>query len=173
MAGIVFAAALPFIVIGALFFVGVPEPLAYGLIGSYLLCTVPLRHILVGRRIAVGRRGLAAAAVPYGLISGVSFGAGLVLAPFLIGAGILGESLVALIAVLGLGLNAVKTVVFASSPPVTGPALPIGVAIGFCTIPGTYAGRWLLRITPLRLHAAALEILVVVAGLGFLYEAFF
>lgn len=169
---LIFVTALPFIVIGALFFVRVSEELASALVGGYLLCTVPLRHLLAGRGIGVGRRGLAAAAVPYGLISGVSFGAGLVLAPFLIGAGILGESLVAIIAVLGLGLNAVKTIVFTGSPLLTGTLLLLGLAIGLCTIPGTYVGRRLLRVTPLRLHAAALEALVVIAGVAFLYKAF-
>lgn len=169
---LIFVTALPFIVIGALFFVRVSEELASALVGGYLLCTVPLRHLLAGRGIGVGGRGLAAAAVPYGLISGVSFGAGLVLAPFLIGAGILGESLVAIIAVLGLGLNAVKTIVFTGSPLLTGTLLLLGLAIGLCTIPGTYTGRWLLRVTPLRLHAAALETLVGIAGIAFLYKAF-
>lgn len=169
---LVFLSSLPFIVIGALLFVSVSEALASALVGGYLLCTVPLRHILLGRGITVGRYGLAAAAVPYGLISGVSFGAGLVLAPFLIGAGILGESLVALIAVLGLGLNAVKTIIFASSPLLAGSTLLLGLAIGFCTIPGTYVGRWLLRATPLRLHVAVLEAIVVIAGAAFLYKAF-
>jgi uncharacterized protein len=165
------AVALPFIIVGALFFIRVSEAAASALVGGYLLCTVPLRRLLAGRGIGVGRRGLAFAAVPYGLISGASFGAGLVLAPFLIGAGILGESLVAVVAVLGLGLNTVKTIIFAGSPLLTGAALLLGIGIGLCTIPGTYAGRWLLRRTPLRLHAAALETLVVIAGVAFLYKA--
>lgn len=170
-AALVFVVALPFIIIGAVFFVGFSERLASALLGVFLLLTVPLRHMLRGRGIDVGRRGLAAAAVPYGLISGVTFGAGLLLAPFLIGAGVLGESLVAFIAVIGLGLNAVKTVVFSASPLLDGETVLLGTVIGLATIPGTYSGRWVLRITPLRLHAAALEVLVLAAGALFLYRA--
>ena len=170
-AAVIFVSSFPFIVLGALLFINISEKLAQGLIGAYLLLTVPMRHVLVGRGIAVGKRGLAAAAVPYGLISGVYFGSGLVLAPFLIGAGILGERLVALIAVLGLGLNLVKTIIFTGSPLLTGSTFLLGLAIGFCTIPGTYMGRSLLRITPARVHAVILEAIVVLSGLVFLYYA--
>lgn len=168
---LIFASSFAFIVLGAVLFVHMSERLAQGLIGAYLLLTVPMRHFLVGRGIAVGRRGLAAAAVPYGLISGIYFGSGLVLAPFLIGAGILRERLVALIAVLGLGLNLVKTIIFTGSPLLTGSTLLLGLAIGLCTIPGTYVGRSLLRVTPVRLHAVVLEAIVVISGLAFLYYA--
>lgn len=170
---IVFSSALPFIVLGAMYFVKISEELANGLIGAYLLLSIPLRHVFLARGIVVGRLGLATAAIPYGLVSGVTFGAGLVLAPFLIGAGILGESLVAFVAALGIGLNVVKVIVFTGSPLLNGSILLIGLAIGLCTIPGTYIGRWLLRATPLRLHAAALETIVLAAGVAFIYRALF
>ncbi len=157
---------LPFIVLGVLFYVELSERAVALFLGTFLLVTLPLRRYLAGKSIAVPRRAIAAVAVPYGFISGTSFGAGMILAPFMLGAGIVGETLLATVAVSGVMLNVTKTVAFGLSPLLTAELAALGVALGLCTFPGHAVGRWIVRRTSIRVHTLVLEAFV---GIGAAY----
>ena len=126
----IFFVAFPFILAGVIFYVEISEKAVGVFLGGMLLITVPLRRVLQGRSIQVPRVGLAAIAVPYGFLSGASFGVGLMLGPFLLGAGVVGETLVATVAVNGFLLNVIKTVAFGISPLLTRDSMLIGVGLG-------------------------------------------
>jgi uncharacterized membrane protein YfcA len=153
----VFGSALPFIVLSAVIYISLPVPVVALVLGVFLLLSIPVRRAMDSRNFKVGSRGLALAAVPYGLISGSTFGAGMLLAPFLMGAGLAGEYLVGTVAAIGFGLNLTKSLVFGFSPLLDGGLLFKGVVIGLCTIPGAYVGRWIVRNTPLRIHSLFME----------------
>ena len=167
----VFGAAVPGIVMGAVVYVNLPVHHVALVLGGFLIASVPLRRRLEARRFRVGARGLAIAGLPFGLISGTTFGAGVMLAPFLLGAGLLGESLVGTVAALGLGLNVTKSLVFGFSPLLTQALAVQGMLIGLCTIPGAYLGRWIVRNTPIRVHTLFLETLIFCGAGYFLWQA--
>jgi uncharacterized membrane protein YfcA len=96
----------------------------------------------------------------------------LVLIPLYLGAGLAGESLIAMIASVGFTMNVTKTLVFASSTILDWETLLLGVMIGMCTIPGTYSGYWIVRKTPVRVHTMVVEALVVLGAGYFIYLAF-
>lgn len=169
--GSVFGAAIPFFVLSAVVYVTLPVPVVALVLGSFLIVTIPLRRHMSRKDFAIGPRGLAMVAVPFGLISGSTFGAGLMLAPFLMGAGLVGEHLVGTIAALGFGLNLVKAVVFGMTPLLDQSLLVTGIIIGLFTIPGTYAGRWVVRRTPIRLHTRFMEVFILCGAAYFLWEA--
>ena len=123
-------------------------------------------HFLVG--VAACLSWLAVAAVPYGFLSGASFGVGMILGPFLLGAGVVGETLIATVAVMGFLLNLIKTVAFGLSPLLTPAYMLVGVGLGLCTIPGHRLGRFVLRRTPIRVHTLFLEAFMLLGGLYFL-----
>lgn len=75
------------------------------------------------------------------------------------------------VAVLGLGLNVTKSLVFGFSPLLNGELIVTGILIGLLTIPGTYCGRWLVTRTPLRLHTALMEVLILGGACYFLWQA--
>jgi hypothetical protein len=50
--------------------------------------------------------------------------------------------------------------------------LVIGCLLGLCMIPGTYLARWLVMRTPLHVHVAAMEGVVVLGACAFLWRAF-
>ena len=161
---------LPFIVLGVLFYVELSERAVALFLGCFLFVTMPLRRYLAGKKIAVPRKALAAVAVPYGFLSGASFGVGMILAPFMLGAGIVGEALIATAAVSGILLNVTKTVAFGLSPLLTTELAILGVILGLCTIPGHKAGRWVVRRTSIKLHTLVLEAFVLLGASYMLWK---
>jgi len=169
---VVFLAALPFIVISAYVYVSLPVGVVALVLGLFLLASIPLNRVLKKKEIKVGMRGLALAGVPYGIVSGSTFGAAVILAPFLIGAGLAGETMIGTVALLGFSLNVTKTIVFGMSPLLTTDLAWTGIFVGLCSMPGAYAGRWLVRNTSMRVHAQFMEVFIGCGGILFLYEAF-
>lgn len=167
----IFTAALPGIVLGAVLYISLPVAYVALILGVFLSITVPLRHWFKRRDFKVGLNGLRAVAVPYGFVSGTVMGAGMMLGPFLLGAGIVGEQLIALIAALGLGLNLTKTIVFGVSPLLDTALFIKGLAIGVFTIPGAYTGRWIVTRTPVRIHTTFMEVFILCGAVYFLWSA--
>ena len=137
-------------------------------LGAFLIITLPARRFLAGRKVAIPRAALAGVAIPYGLFSGASFGASMMLGPFLLGAGLVRETLIGTKAVLGFLLNVIKTVAFGLSPLLTMEYALVGAGMGRCTIPGHWLGRWIVRRTSIRLHTLLLEGVIAVGAVYFL-----
>ena len=161
---------LPFIVLGVLFYVELSERAVALFLGTFLMIAMPLRRHLSGKSIAIPRKAIAVVAVPYGFLSGASFGVGMILAPFMLGAGIVGEALIATSAVAGIMLNVTKTVAFGISPLLTTELAVLGAGLGLCTFPGHALGRWIVRRTSIRLHTAVLETFVVFGACYMLWK---
>ena len=162
---ILFFCSFPFIIIGVLTYVELSERAVAMFLGCFLLVTLVLRRVLAGFEITVPRAVVGAVAVPYGFLSGMTFGVGMILAPFMLGAGIVGETLLATVAVMGVTLNVTKTVAFGLSPLLTTELALIGLAIGLCTIPGHALGRWIVRRTSIRVHTLVLELFVALGAI--------
>lgn len=165
-----FVFGLPFIILGVLFYVELSERAVALFLGCFLIVTLPLRRILAGRSITVPKRALALVAVPYGFLSGASFGVGMILAPFMLGAGIAGEALVATAAVAGVVLNVTKTVAFGLSPLLTPQLALLGAGLGLFTFPGHTVGRWIVRRTQVRMHTVMLEVFVTFGAIYMLWK---
>lgn len=165
---IIFFCALPTIIAGVLFYVDLSEMAVALFLGALLLITLPLRRYLADRQIEVPRAALAGVAIPYGFLSGASFGVAMMLGPFLLGAGLAGEALVGTLAVNGFLLNVIKSVAFGLSPLLTLDYAILGAGLGLCTIPGHRLGRWIVRRTPLRVHTLVLEAFILLGALYFL-----
>jgi len=161
---------LPFIVAGVVFYVQLSERGVALFLGTFLLITLPLRRYLAGKSITVPRSAIAAVAVPYGFLSGTSFGVGMMLAPFMLGAGIVGEALLATVAVSGVMLNVTKTIAFGLSPLLTAELAMLGAVLGFCTFPGHAMGRWIVRRTSITVHTLVLEIFVCIGAFYMLWR---
>lgn len=162
--------ALPGIVSGAVIYSYLPPWLISVILGVFLLAVVSIRRPLEKRGARVGVVGLGLAGALFGLLSGVTIGGGMILAPFLIGRGLVRERLAALFAAVGLLLNLTKTSVFLATSTLDMHLLALGAAIGLCTIPGTYLGYSILRRTSVRVHTNFVEGLVFVAGIGFVWS---
>lgn len=163
--------AVPGIVLGAVIYIYLPVSGVALVLGTFLIASLPMQRWAARRNMQVSLNGLRLAAIPYGVLAGTSIGAGMLLAPFLLGSGLIGESLVGVVAGLGLGMNVTKTIVFGFSPLLDAHVAAHGVLIGLCTIPGAYTGRWIVRRTAIRVHARLMEALIFCGGLYFLWRA--
>ncbi len=165
------ALSFPCLVLGALLYITLPVNAVALVLGVFLIAMVPLRRYMQGREVHVGLMGLRVVAVPYGIISGTAFGVGLLLAPFLLGAGLIGETLVATVAAIAIVTNVTKTVIFGFTPLMTRHLFLAGAMIGALTIPGHYFGRWIVRRTSIRVHTLLIEAIILAGACYFIWQA--
>jgi uncharacterized protein len=167
----VMVTAFPCMVLGAAAYAYLPVNAVAALLGSFLILTVPLRRIMHRRQIQVGRRSLMGVGVPFGILSGSTVGAGLLLAPFMLAIGLAGEALMGTMAAVALTVNVTKAAVFGGFSVLTLSLAIAGFLVGLCTIPGNLAGRWVIRHTPIRVHIVFVEAVIIAGGCYFLYTA--
>lgn len=94
----------------------------------------------------------------------------MLMVPVLLGAGLVGEAFLATDASISIAVNLTKAVMFNGHGSLPLELLIIGLAIGASTIPGNYLARWILRRTPVRLHARLLEAIVLIGGVSLLAQ---
>jgi len=165
--------AFPGIVFGAVVYLYLSVKAIAMVLGCFLLISIPLRRILNKRNFNVGLRGLSAAGIGYGLISGTVFGGGMILGPFFLGAGIVGEGLVGLVAALGLTLNVTKTLVFGAGELLDTRLISLGLVVGICTIPGGLLGKLIVSNSKVHVHTSVVETLMFAGGCYFIYQGMF
>jgi len=165
--------AFPGIVIGAVVYLYLPIKAIAIVMGCFLLISIPLRRIFKQRNFKVGYRGLSAIGIVYGLISGTVFGGGMILGPFFLGAGIVGQSLVGLVAALGLTLNITKSIVFGAGSLLDSELISLGFLVGLCTIPGGMLGKWIVKNTDIEVHTVIVEMLMFAGGCYFIHQGLF
>ncbi len=163
---LIFCVAFPFILLGVYTYVGLSEAGVGLFLGTMLLITLPLRRYLKNREIKLPRAAIGMVAIPYGFLSGASFGVGLILGPILLGTGMSGQTLIATLAVQGFMLNLIKAVAFGLSPLLGFREIALGIVLGLCTFPGHYVGR---RIVARAGNASHVIVLEGVMALGALY----
>lgn len=139
-------------------------------IGVFLVASVPLRRLLKRADARLGDRGVTLAGAAFGFINGGMTGAGLLLISLLMAAGVQGAALIATDAVVSLTMGVLKIAIFGSLARLDAQLAIAGLLIGACTAPGAFVARWLLARIPARVHAAAMDALVVAGGLGFLWR---
>jgi uncharacterized protein len=164
--------ALPATVLSARLYVDLPADVIAAILGVFLLASVPLRRLMARRELRFGPRSLAFIGIGFGLLTGTTIGGGVLVIPALLGAGLGGMALLATDAVIGLASLITKAVVFGGFNVLTPELLVIGCLLGLCMIPGTYLARWLVMRTPLQVHIAAMEAVVLLGACSFLWRAF-
>ncbi len=169
---LLFSVAFPFILLGVHTYISLSEAAVGLMLGIILLLTIPLRRLLKNKSVPIPRAAIGVVAVPYGFLSGASFGVGMILGPFLLGAGLVGETLIATVAVQGFMLNVIKSVAFGFSPLLTPPYLLLGIGLGLCTFPGHYIGRRIVRKTRQSTHTIVLELFMLTGAVFFISRWF-
>lgn len=166
--GAVLVTVVPGVVIGTSIYLQLPGDAIAIVLGSFLLLSIPVGRYFARRKLRLGPVGLGMAGGGFGVISGTTPGAGMLMVPVLLGAGLAGEAFLATDASISIAVNFTKAVIFNQLGGLPLEWLAVGLVIGLATVPGNYAARWILRRTSVRLHTRLLEAIVLFGGLSLL-----
>jgi uncharacterized membrane protein YfcA len=166
------AGGIPATILSARLYVDLPADAIAAILGVFLFASVPARRLMARRDLRFGARSLGLIGVCFGLLTGTTIGGGVLVIPAMLGAGLTGMAVLGTDAVIGFASLITKTVVFGGFDVLTPRLLLIGCVLGLCMIPGTYLARWLVLRTPLHVHVAAMEAVVVLGACSFLWRAF-
>jgi uncharacterized protein len=147
-AAIVLVAALPTCMLGAWGYTRLTSGGVLVLIGSMLMLSVPLRRFLRARGFHLDDRRLAGASFAWGLIMG----------------GTSGTAVIATDAVVSVALGFIKFGVFLFAGVVTAQVVAVALLIGIVALPGAFLARALVKRLPIHIHAALLDVVVILGG---------
>lgn len=163
-AGLVLACALPTCFVGAYGYTLLSGAGITLLIGTMLIVLVPVRRALMHLHGHMGTRGVAAAGLGFGLLTGGTTGAGVVLISILLAAGLNGAAVIATDAGISMALGLTKSLVFGASGLLPVSSLIMALLIGACATPGAFVARRLAAGLSDRQHTAILDAVVVLGG---------
>jgi uncharacterized membrane protein YfcA len=167
----VLAGVLPGALAGSYAFGALGGAWADLIVGGFLIVAVALRRALAGRALSATPIVLAAGGAITGLLSGITTGAGMLLIPLLLGAGLPARALIATDAFVSGSMHVARVAGYAAGG-VLGPDLVVlGLALGAATMPGSRAAAWLVARIPPWKHVVVLEALVVAIGALTVWQA--
>lgn len=169
---IVLAAAIPTCALGAYGYTKLTSFGALIVIGLMLMVSVPFRRLLLRHDVRIGDRGLAIGSLAYGVFTGGTVGAGVMLLSLLMAAGLEGASVVATDALISIAISITKMIVFGFSGIVTAQVIAFALLIGFIAVPGAFLAKWLVAKLPLHVHTATLDAVVLLGGATMVIQAF-
>lgn len=158
---------------GASFYDRLDSDVIQALIGVVLVGSIPLRRYLAGRKVAPDPKVIITFGGAFGFLSSVVVGAGILVVPLLLGAGLTGASLLATDAAIAVVVNIVKIAAFGSLDTLTLELGFMALVMGICTVPGTWVAAWVVRRTRVSVHTILVEVLIMTGGLAMLLEPFF
>ncbi|MBK7593203.1 MAG: sulfite exporter TauE/SafE family protein [Betaproteobacteria bacterium] len=142
-----------------------------GLIGLFLLASIPLRRVLKRVDYHLDAPGEVAAGAGFGFINGAMTGTGVILISLLMASGVQGAGLIATDAIISAIMGLFKVAIFGSFDRLDASLTVAGLLIGACTMPGAFVARRLLTLIPAHVHVGVMEVVVAVGGVGFLWRA--
>jgi uncharacterized membrane protein YfcA len=162
---------MPTTVVGALIFTRLDPTTVAIVFALFLSASFPIKLWARRHEIRTGPRLLAAASAVWGVLAGNVVGPGFFLAPFLLGTGMNRLSFAGTLATVTLAMNLLKMVVFGSTSLLNQELFLMGIALGFITIPGNWAGSRLLRNMTDRSHGQIVDLLTLCLIVNFFYLA--
>jgi uncharacterized membrane protein YfcA len=169
---IVLTGAIPTCVLGAFGYTMLSGRGAALVIGTMLAVSVPLRRLLRRRGFQLSDRGLAAAAIGYGLVVGGTTGSGIILLSLLMAAGLQGANVIATDALISIIISFVKLMVFGFAGVMDAQAVAVALLIGAIALPGSYLAKLMVERMPVHVHGALLDAVVIAGGATMAVAAF-
>jgi uncharacterized protein len=168
--GLLLALGLPACVAGAYSYTLLSSQWVAVLLGSFLLLSVPIRRYLEKVDFHYSAPGELMAGGLFGFINGGLTGTGIILIAILMAGGVQGAALVATDAIISVIMGVSKVVLFGSLTALDAERTWMGLLIGFCTAPGAFVARALLRHIPARIHAGFMEVIIILGAVSLLWQ---
>lgn len=169
--GLIAGVAVPMSALGALVYVRLDGALVQILLGLMLIASIPVRRWIEGRDLIPSKTQIVAVSGAFGFLSSVIVGAGMLVIPMLMGLGLTGPALLATDGAIAVLVNVAKVIFFGSLDVLSLQLFLLATVMGLCTIPGTWAGAWLVRRTSIKLHTAFIEALIIIGGASLIWGA--
>jgi uncharacterized protein len=169
--GLVVGTAVPSSVVGARVYVELDSIWVQVFLGLVLIVSIPLRRWLAGRAFRAGTTSLLLFGLIWGFLSSILVGAGVLVIPMLLGAGLAGPALLATDAAIAVIVNVPKIAAFGRFDALDLPLFAASLAMGLCTIPGTWIAAWIVRRTDIYIHTLFMEGLVMAGGAYILIDS--
>lgn len=165
--------AIPMSYLGAMIYVRLDGQVIQTMLGAILIGSIPLRRWMAGREMTPSTGQVVVVSGVFGLLSSLIVGAGMLVIPMLMGFGLVGPALLATDAAIAVLVNLAKVAFFGSLDALSFQLFLLALAMGACTIPGTWAGAWLVRRTSVRVHTLVIEALIVLGGVSMIWGGLF
>ena len=163
--------AVPGTALGVFLFAGASSAGLSVMIGVFLIAAVPLRRLLLTRNFRVRLAHFGPLGAVVGAMSALVVTTGPVVTPFFLAYGLRRGAYIATEASCALVMHVVRGAGFASLSLVTRETALLGLTLGATMIAGSWLGRRIVDRLSDRAFLAAIEALLVVMGLHFLFFA--
>lgn len=163
--------AIPATMLGAMLYVRIESRWIQVLLGLILMLAIPVRRWLEGKQIRPGPVALAVFGATFGFASSLIIGTGTLIIPLLLGTGLAGPALLGTDAAIAMLVNFARSAMFGKLDALTMPLFFLAAIMGLMTIPGTWAARWIVSRTEVRIHTIFIEALIIVGGLAMIVSA--
>ncbi|HEX5467151.1 MAG TPA: sulfite exporter TauE/SafE family protein [Candidatus Limnocylindrales bacterium] len=160
--------AVPLAFLGGLVFSGAPVGLLTRLLGLFLLLVVAWRHLRPGPPARPPLRGFTLIGGGFGFLSALLGSVGPLMAPFFLAYGLTRGAYIGTEALSTVVMHVFKLIAYGGTAVLTPEGAAIGLALGPVMIFGSFAGKRIVDRLPERVFVAIIELVLIVAGLGFL-----
>lgn len=167
--GLIAGVAIPMSYLGAQVYVRLDGAVIQAMLGAILVASIPLRRWMADREMTPSKVQVVAVSGIFGFLSSLIVGAGMLVIPMLMGFGLVGPALLATDAAIAVLVNIAKVAFFGSLDALSMPLFLLALTMGLFTIPGTWAGAWVVRRTSIRVHTLFIEALILLGGLSLIW----
>jgi uncharacterized membrane protein YfcA len=161
--------AVPGTAIGALLYAGATTESLGRVIGVFLIAAVPLRRLLVTTHVRVRLAHFPFLGLVFGALSSVVVTTGPITTPFFLSYGLRRGAFIATEATASLAIHLTRGAAFARLHVLTWDWTVLGLSLGAVMFVGTWVARRILERMSDRVFLGAIETLLVVMGLHFLF----
>ncbi|MBL8696841.1 MAG: sulfite exporter TauE/SafE family protein [Alphaproteobacteria bacterium] len=158
------AVALPFCFVGAGAYSLLSGRQASMVIGVMLLVLVPGRYLLKRWPLPASRPVTLGAGALYGLLTGGTPGAGIVLVALLVSMGLAGPAVIATDSAVSLVVGIAKVATFQALGDLPPSSWVLALVVGGIGVPGVMVARWLGERMSMTLHGAILDTAILAGG---------
>lgn len=164
--------SVPGVILGASIYGFLPAKVLYGLLGGFLVLSVPGRRLFARRNrvLRAGGIGTALMGFGYGIVSGIVSGGGPILVAMLLGMGLKGAAVIGTKAGVSIVMHSVKSVTFGAYGLLNVELVLAAILIGVFTLPGAYTAKWLIDHMHIHVHTAIIEVAVLIGGVSLLWR---
>jgi len=159
---------VPMALLGGYLFAVAPLPMLTRLLGGFLLLVVLWRHLPLKRSKPFPAPVFAGIGAGASFLSALLGSVGPIMAPFFLAFGLVKGAYIGTEALSTVVMHVTKLIAYRQTAVLTGRDVLLGLALGPIMVLGSFLGKRIVDRLPEKVFVALIEIVLIVAGLGFL-----